>query len=369
MVVAWWSLAALAADVEGTASGFVELRNVWSLGVDGKPWLLVERFRPTFEAELSKRVHLEATVEVGLQQGRLLQDEFDRTLLESRLNQPVSVGDSGTPLTRAGCEVVGEDAANGLFHIDGIDDYASVDRLFADVYLGDADLRFGRQAVQWGNALLVHPADPFPEVLFLEPWRPRRGVNAARLNLQLGEASGVTVLGGIDDALREARVAGRITANVLETDFALIGAYRADRPSRAALEVPTVPTRNFPGLGADVQVPAAPLPGSGILGVDIKGTLELGFWLEGSWHFQPEPADATGQDDFAEVAVGLDYSFDILDQFVFGAQYYYNGAGSVDPDGLALAGRFSGALAPPVCVGDAADLFSATSAEVDPFAT
>ena len=38
--------------------GFAEVRANWSVGVDGFPLQFVERFRPTFDAPLSDRVHL-----------------------------------------------------------------------------------------------------------------------------------------------------------------------------------------------------------------------------------------------------------------------------------------------------------------------
>ena len=61
----------------------------------------------------------------------------------------------------------------------------------------------------------------------------------------------------------------------------------------------------------------------GIVGLDGKGTLGVGFWFEGVVH-----VDA-GTKPYEELAAGLDYSFPVLEQLIVTAQYYRNGAGNV----------------------------------------
>ncbi len=146
--------------------GFGEARLSLFPGASGQKWQLVERVRPTLESELHERVKLVATVELALTQGRDLSNELERTLRES---------DFGPFLDALGCRW--PERTNALFRIDGADDYLDVDRLYVDAYLGEVDVRFGRQAINWGSAQFFNPTDPFPEVLFAEPWRPRRGVN------------------------------------------------------------------------------------------------------------------------------------------------------------------------------------------------
>ena len=63
----------------------------------------------------------------------------------------------------------------------------------------------------------------------------------------------------------------------------------------------------------------------GIVGVDFKGTLGVGFWFEGVVHL---PA---GAEPYEEFATGIDYSFPVLEQLVLTAQVYRNGAGSREP--------------------------------------
>jgi len=298
------------------ARGFVEVRAHASIGVDGEPIQVIERVRPEFSTEISDRVALSTTVEPGLTQGRNLQEELERTL---------SASDLGPILDALGCTWPEPD--NPFLGVSGVDDYLRVERLYLDVYLPWADLRLGRQALQWGSAFLVNPTDPFPEVLLVEPWRPRAGVNSLRATVPIGDAHQVQAVVGTDDAFRKVRLAGRATVNALETDFSVVGAYREESSD-------------------------------GLVGLDIRGTLGVGFWVEGAVHLREDP--------YEEIAVGVDYSFPVLDMLVVTGQYYRNGAGSKEIDPADLTSGISTAVEPPDC-GDAGDLFE-TDAEPDPFA-
>jgi hypothetical protein len=166
-----------------------------------------------------------------------------------------------------------------------------VERLYLDAWLPFADVRVGRQAINWGSAFFVNPTDPFPEVLITAPWRERAGVSAARATIPIAERHQFQAFVGSDDAFENVRAAGRGTVNVWETDFSLVGAYREE---------------------AD----------DGIVGLDVRGTAGVGFWLEGAWHLDTDP--------YEEVAVGIDYSFPVLDGLLIRGQYYRNGSGEPD---------------------------------------
>jgi hypothetical protein len=301
------AMAALAAPPAASADGYVELRGSYSTGVDGVPYQLVERVRPELTLPLSDRVILGTTVEGSLVEGRNLQTELQRAIDDSELGEFLT--------TYYGCTWP-DDPKNRLFRVDTADDYLAVDRLYVDVYEKDFDLRVGRQALQWGSALLMHPTDPFPEVLFVEPWRERTGVNAARVTVPYGkgESDAFQAVVASDDAFTTGRAAARITKNLAETDFSLVGAYRGDDTS-------------------------------GLAGVDIKGTAILGFWLEGALHVDPD-LDKPVSD---EVAVGLDYSFPVLESLYIAGQYYRNGAGITDPDDYNTVSRTSQSIEPPTC--------------------
>jgi len=306
-----WLTTAHAADVEG----FAELRAQYSTGVDGTPYVFVERFRPTFDADLGDRLALSVTVEAALNQGRRTQEELQRTLEES---------DLGPLLDAAECTWPTED--NELLGISEADDYLWVDRLYFDAYLPGVDLRVGRQALNWGSAFMVNPTDPFPQVLLLEPWRPRAGVNAVRASVPIGDAHRIQLVAGADDDFQAPRLATRGTVNLLETDWSVIGAWRPE---------------------AD----------DGIVGMDIRGTLGVGFWAEGAWHLRET-------NPYGELAVGADYSFPVLDSLIVTAQYYRNGR---DFDATST-GTLTSAVEPPDCAADTSALFGDDSAEPDPFA-
>lgn len=295
-MIVWWLASAHASEVQG----FVELRGTWAFGVDGDPWTLVQRVRPESEFDLAEGIVLGATIEASLAEGRSLQQELERTFSES---------DAAPMLAEAGCDWPTD--ANGTFHLDGPSDYLRVDRLFLDVYRPGVDVRIGRQALQWGSALMINPTDPFPQVLFTEPWRVRAGVNAVRATVPLGGRSNqVQLVAAANDALTAGRIAARGTVDIAGADISAVGAYRGDDQS-------------------------------GVIGVDVKGTLGVGYWFEGAVHVEDEP--------WEEFAVGVDYSFPLGESLIVGAQYYRNGGGEPDPDEYPISARPSQGLEGPTC--------------------
>ena len=300
--------------------GFVEVRGHAYPGVDGDWWQIVERVRPEFTADLTERITFSTTVELGLSQGRRMQTELQRTL---------DASDIGPALELAGCEWPEE--KNEVLGISSAQDYIRVERFFLDIYLPLVDLRLGRQALKWGSAFMVNPTDPFPEVLLVDPWRPRAGVNSLRATIPILEDHEIQLVLGSDDTFTNLRVAGRASTKFDLTDFSIVGAWRQETSD-------------------------------GIVGLDIRGTLELGFWLEGALHL--------GNDDiYEEIAVGLDYSFPVLEQMVITLQYYRNGGGEKEVDPGATTSGMTDAVEAPVCSGVSSDdLFGAPSVSSNPFA-
>jgi hypothetical protein len=323
MTRAWVAAAAIVALTPAAVGasggrGFAELRLHGYSGVEGQPVQTIQRLRPELSADLSDRISLTVGVELGLSQGRSFQNEWRETLRASALGPVFEAAQCAWP-----------EEENSFLRVSRVEDYLSVERLYLDWYLPGADLRLGRQAVHWGSALVVNPTDPFPEILLLEPWRQRRGVNALRATIPIGEDHDVQMVLGGNDALDAARLAVRATLNVGLADISLVGAYRQESES-------------------------------GIVGLDLRGTAVVGYWLEASAHF--------GDDNewSEEVAVGIDYSWPVLDGLLVRAQYYRNGAGETHPSALA---PLSDAIEMPTCATGDVPLGGDGRAEAaDPFA-
>jgi hypothetical protein len=285
----------------GEVDGFAELRVQAYAGVDADvPLFVVERLRPTFSGELSDRVVLTTTIEAGLGQGWTVQRGMENLIDQEGLS-PLILDALGV-----------EETENDALRVSADEDYLAVDRLHVELLLKHADIRIGRQALNWGSGFVVNPSDPFPEVLLTEPWKPRSGMNAVRVDVPIGDLNGAQLVVGSDDAFTHPRLAGRLTANWLETDWSLVSAWREEVDET-------------------------------IVGADIKGTLGVGFWFEGVAHI-PQDGPAT-----EELVVGLDYSFPVLQQLIVTGQYYRNGAGADDPvsadlfaERTAFAPAFSG---------------------------
>jgi hypothetical protein len=289
-------LAAPAVAASGSAGGYAELRFSALPGVSGRAWTLTERVRPRFEASLHDRIRLYAEVELAFAQGRDTQDEFQRIVDGSEFAGILEIANCAWP----------QAPANETLHVDRLSELLSVERLYLDIYLPGVDLRVGRQALFWGSALILNPTDPFPELLVAEPWRPRRGTNAVRATFAFVDDLDLTAVLATSDLFSAVRAAGRLRARLGGTDLAIVAAWRGD-------------------------------DNDGIVGVDLRGTFGVGFWLEASYHL--------GERYYEQLALGLDYSFPVLDGLVVAVQYYRNGGGGVAGPTSVL----SSGITPPTC--------------------
>jgi len=268
-------------------SGFAELRATSLVGVEGEAWQLVERIRPRFRAEPDERWTIFAELEVSFQQGRRLDNELRRIIEASEL---------GPVLESNG--YVWPEYENETLAISQLEDYLEVARLYVDWYHPDFDLRVGRQSIYWGSAAFLNPTDPFPELLIAEPWRPRRGMNAARLNLPLSERVDLTLVTGSNDSFTTLRAASRLRATIGEADLSLVAAYRGDDKD-------------------------------GLIGLDLRGTFGVGYWVESAlWSTDWKTFD---------LAIGFDYSVHgVFEGLIVMGQLLYNGRGTKDAGGLTL---------------------------------
>lgn len=304
--------------------GFLEVRASMTLGADGQPWQLVERVRQQLSQPLQERVLISATVEAQLAEGRRTQDVVQEVIEGSALGPVLDAANCSWP-----------EPESNLFGIDGVAEYMSVDRLYLDWYHPKFDLRVGRQALQWGSGQLVNPTDPYPQVLFNEPWKPRAGVNAARITVPFGSDGQIQGVVGASDVFDQPRAAARGTVLVGGTDISVLTAWR-------------------------------PETSGGLVGADLKGELGVGFWVEAALVGERLYASQLDSVVYESVVVGIDYSFPVLQQLVLSAQYYRNGAGTSDPAQYDLTSRASSGVAGPTCDGGVSPLGGDASS--DPFA-
>ncbi len=281
-------------------SGYAEVRAAFSAGAAGFPLELVERLRPRMEIAPTDRMTAEVVVEASLSQGRDAVDEAAQLLLDSEIR---------TALDEAGCVYTPADRYSA------VSEYLSVERLHLDFNLPAVDLSVGRQAITWGSSLVTHPTDPFPEVLATEYWRERSGVNAFKAEIPIRNHS-VTAVVGMGDDLSEL--------------------YR-DEPDAAEIPLTGAVRGTVRAAGTDWSAVAWGRPdGVWLAGLDLRGTVGVGWWVEGGYHGGAESV----HDDAlpVEVVAGIDYSFPLLERFYVAAEYRYDGTGE-DPDNYAWDAR------------------------------
>lgn len=286
--------------------GYAEVRTAYAVGVEGVPWNLYERVRPSFKIAPAERLTAEAVVEASVAQGRDGVGEAI-TLIEASELGPI--------MGQAGCSY--SEAARYT----AVSDYLSVERLHVDFNLPSMDLSLGRQALRWGSGLVFHPTDIYSEVLVTEPWREPQGVNAFKANLPMGEGGIVGVL-AVDDDLsglypgKKGTFAGvpasgavRATVRAVDTDFTGVGIVKSD--------------------------------GELFGGVDLRGTLGVGWWVEGGYHARAATLQDTLGVNYLETVVGADYSFSVLQMLYVAAEYRYDGSGA-EPDDYSFVQRLGG---------------------------
>lgn len=272
--------------VDATLAGYMELRGGYQVGVDGVPWGLNERVRPSLTIEPDDRSSVVVVPELSFIQGRNSTEELVDVLKDSAAGEILESACTYTPDTP----------------YDQVSDYLSVERLYFKYNHPLVDLTIGRQAINWGSGMAFHPTDVYAELLVAEPWKERSGVNSIKANVPFGNHS-VTGLVALGDDLSEfgedepdaekipLSGALKATFNVVQTDVSAVGYYRTD--------------------------------GDWFAGGDLRGNLEVGWWVEGGWH---------GEEEAPEVVAGLDYSFAVLQVLYVAAEYRYDGSGSAPDD-------------------------------------
>ncbi len=272
-----------------TLRGYVEVRGSYT-DADSTHWSLSERVRPRLRVDLHERITLKTTVEARLDQGRYATGELLELMRPTIEGSLGGLSGGGPSLEEVVDECAWDVDVNRTYN--EVSDVASIERLFLDVNLPAADIRVGRQAVNWGSALFFNPTDIFAQVLLTEPWQERAGVDAARVNIPVGDEAQITGLVAALDDYETFRGGLRGAMHVGATDIAVIGSSDGD---------------------------------TWFAGLDAKGDFEIGWWVEGGFK-----GDLQGTDEGAlKVAAGVDYSFDVMERLYVAAQVYHDGSGQI----------------------------------------
>lgn len=187
-----------------------------------------------------------------------------------------------------------------------------LDRLAAVVRVPHAELTVGRQAVGWGRGVLFGAVDVFSPFTPLEVDREwRRGVDAARLDVQLGARASAEVLGVFSDPFEASAVAGRLRGYLGPVDAELVGGWRAGD--------------GFAGVSASASV----------LDAELHGELAA-FVLEEPWRH----GGTFGNDRVVLKAVaGASYQVAVGEGLRLLAEYHFNGFGLEFPVSVAELAR------------------------------
>lgn len=180
-----------------------------------------------------------------------------------------------------------------------IDDILVLQRMYFDLRTKYVDFRLGLQAVQWGTAQLWQLTAPFNPQDATDP-------NA--------EIPGVW---GINAYVPYSNTGGFRAGVVASRDFQAALSYLRWKHTFGTTQVAATVLYD----GANKRM---------TFGTDLKGNLEVGFWVDAALYV---PYEAEKPEDMwisGAVAVGIDYSFKVLESLYFSLQYYYNYAGITD---------------------------------------
>lgn len=292
--------------------GYTEVRGTYN-DTAVAPWTLTERLRPTMKIYLWDRVSLTTTAEARLDQGRYDTGVFVeafRTSIESSLRDLAGNGPSLEEVIDT-CEW---DVSLNR-EIDTVSDVLALERLYLDFTLPAADLRIGRQPINWGSALFLNPSDIFQQVLLAEPWQERAGIDAVRVNVPVGEDGSITALvGALDTNPSNTSPAGTMIGFDLQgydtIRGALKGSMNVEQTDISAL-VSTDGSLHYAGL--DFRG-------------DLRGPVPLGWWMEGVYRVNTSEEEVTAA---PRVAIGADYSFQVLNRLYVAAQVFHDGTGEI----------------------------------------
>lgn len=181
---------------------------------------------------------------------------------------------------------------------------AEIDRAAVHLHFAGADLTVGRQAIGWGRGALFGAVDLFAPFTPLEADREwRRGVDAVRGDVKLGDRVSLDTVGAFDETLRRSTFATRLRGYAGKGDVEILGGYRAHDL--------------FAGMTSSAAVG----------GIELHGELAV-FHTDG----------VTGSIDFADprsvvkAVAGGSYRLPVGNGVLLYAEYHYSGFGASSPE-------------------------------------
>ncbi len=176
-------------------------------------------------------------------------------------------------------------------------------RAYLDLSLAEVDLRFGRQRIAWGTAMLWNPMD------ILNPFNP--------IQLERQEREGVDAI--LMDWNYNALSRVSLVYAKLQSSESKAMRWRSNQK------------------GFDLSLMAGRFHGNTVVGFDFAGQIaEIGVRGEIT---QTDSANARG---FTRAVIGADYTF--VNTLSFNIEIYYNGQGVADPASYEFNRRLTGEM-------------------------
>lgn len=173
------------------------------------------------------------------------------------------------------------------------------------------DLILGKQQISLGTGYVWNPTDVFNIKDYLDPTYEQPGFNAIRVDVALGKAYTLTILYGPEDIWKNSAKLIQLKGKIWRFDYAFTAIEKSwvfHDYSRFDMDI-----MNFVGLPGKRQ----------LLGFSTAGELlGIGVWAEYAYNWMEET------DDFYELVVGGDYTFD--SQTYMMVEYYRNTMGKSD---------------------------------------
>jgi hypothetical protein len=188
---------------------------------------------------------------------------------------------------------------------DELEDIVTLERLSLSSRLGPLSFTLGKLGLAWGSGLFYHPTDPYNTVPATDLRLERIGVWGGLATLPLGEKGAWTV---------SVTTRGTPCCDVVAV-------------SRTSLSTGTT--------DATIQVSYDDARGATQVGLDVRGEAEIGMWFEGTW-----TALLHEERGYAELELGVDYTFEVLDYLYVGLEYLLlsdGGAGAAEYTATLLA--------------------------------